>query len=139
MKTNKLSLAVALLLAVVILASCTANEVTGVWADATYKEDTVLGEGEVALTVEVTAEDKTVVFTVKTDKTTVGEALLELGLIDGEVGAYGLYVKVVNGIVADYDIDGSYWAFYIGDDYSMTGVDTTPIEEGATYRLVHTK
>lgn len=135
MKTNKLSLAVALLLAVVILASCTVNEVTGVWADATYKEDTALGEGAVALTVEVTAEDKTVVFTVKTDKTTVGEALLELGLIDGEVGAYGLYVKVVNGMVADYDIDGSYWAFYIDGEYAMTGVDTTEITEGAIYKL----
>lgn len=139
MKTNKLSLAVALLLAVVILASCTANEVTGVWADATYKEDTALGEGAVALTVEVTAEDKTVVFTVKTDKTTVGEALMDNGLVEGENGAYGLYVKVVNGILADYDVDGSYWAFYIDGEYAMTGIDSTEIVEGAVYKLERTR
>jgi hypothetical protein len=63
----------------------------------------------------------------------VGDALLELGLIAGEEGAYGLYVKTVNGITADYDVDGTYWAFYIGDDYGMTGVDMTNIEPGATY------
>ena len=39
----------------------------------------------------------------------------------------------VNGIVADYETDGTYWAFYIGDEYGMTGVDMTEIEAGATY------
>ena len=68
-----------------------------------------------------------------TDKTTVGEALLELGLIEGDMGDYGLYVKKVNGITADYEVDGTYWAFYIGDDYGMTGVDMTNIEPGTTY------
>ena len=61
------------------------------------------------------------------------EALLAEGLIEGENGAYGLYVKKVNGIVADYDIDKTYWAFYINGEYAMSGVDTTEIVEGATY------
>ena len=72
-------------------------------------------------------------FNISTDKTTVGEALLAEGLIEGEPGAYGLYVKKVNGIVADYDIDQTYWAFYINGEYAFTGVDATPVEEGATY------
>lgn len=72
-------------------------------------------------------------FEIHTDKTTVGEALLELGLIEGETGDYGLYVKKVNGITADYDVDGTYWAFYVGNEYGMTGVDLTEIEAGATY------
>lgn len=81
----------------------------------------------------VTVDGKTTTFTITTDKETVGEALLDEGLIEGEAGAYGLYVKKVNGILADYDVDGTYWAFYINGAYGATGVDTTPVEDGATY------
>ena len=112
---------------------------TGLWANATYTTDTTLGEGETTLTVEVKIEDKTVVFTIKTDADTVGAALLENGLIAGEESAYGLYVKVVNGVTADYDIDGSYWAFWINGEYAMGGVDTTEIKEGERYTLEYTK
>ena len=42
-------------------------------------------------------------------------------------------MKTVNGITADYDADGVYWAFYINGEYAQTGVDTTPIVEGEEY------
>ena len=70
---------------------------------------------------------------IKTDKETVGEALLENGLIAGEDGQYGLYVKTVNGITLDYDKDGKYWAFYEENTYANQGVDSTPIKEGGVY------
>lgn len=99
-----------------------------------------IGEGKAAFPFEVTdAEGKTVSFTVHTDAATVGEALLNIGLISGENGEYGLYVKSVNGTEADYDTDGAYWAFYMDGEYAMTGVDTTNIEEGHTYSFVYTK
>ena len=72
-------------------------------------------------------------FAISTDKTTVGDALLAEGLIEGENSEYGLYVKKVNGIVADYNVDQTYWAFYINGEYAYSGVDATPVEEGATY------
>lgn len=72
---------------------------------------------------------------IQTTCTTVGDALLEKGYISGEDGPYGLYIKTVNGITADYDTDGTYWGFYINDEYAATGVDVTEIEEGATYTL----
>ena len=72
-------------------------------------------------------------FEIHTDKKTVGEALLEVKLIEGEDGPYGLYVKKVNGITADYDVDQTYWAFYINGEVAMTGVDVTDVEGGATY------
>ena len=72
-------------------------------------------------------------FAITTDKATVGDALLSEGLLEGNEGAYGLYVKKVNGIVADYDIDQTYWAFYINGEYAMTGVDKTEIVNGSTY------
>lgn len=127
------------LIFIVALVSCDTVEKTGVWENATYRKDTELGSGAKTVVVEVKAEDQKVTFTIKTDKDTVGAALLEHGLIAGEEGAYGLYIKQVNGITADYDVDQTYWSFYINGEYAMTGVDTTEITEGATYRLEYTK
>lgn len=70
-----------------------------------------------------------------TNKEFVGEVLSEHGIIKGEQGEYGLYVKEVNGILADYETTGTYWAFYVNGEMSMTGVDQTPIVDGATYSL----
>ena len=121
------------------LASCNTVEQTGVWENATYLRDMEFGSGSKTVVVEVKAEEQLVTFTIQTDKDTVGAALLEHGLIAGEESQYGLYVKVVNGITADYDVDQSYWAFYINGEYAMTGVDSTEITEGAKYRLEYTK
>lgn len=97
-------------------------------------EATVVGEGAVAFTFEVVdGEGNTTYFTVNTDKTTVGEALLDNGLVEGEDSDYGLYVKTVNGITADYDVDQTYWAFYVDGEYAMTGVDSTDVVAGSTY------
>ena len=114
-------------------------EKTGVWENATYLSDKEFGNGEKTLVVEVKAEEKLVTFTVKTDKATVGEALQEQGIVEGEQGQYGLYIKKVNGITADFDVDQTYWAFYINGEYAMSGVDTTEITEGAMYKLEYTK
>ena len=111
----------------------------GMWEDAKYLTDTELGEGGTTLLVEVKADDRQVTFTIHTDKTTVGEAMQELGLLEGENSEYGLFIKKVNGIVADYDVDQTYWGFYINGEYAMSGVDTTNIEEGVTYCLARVK
>ena len=97
-------------------------------------EANVLGEGQTQfLFTVVDKEGNETYFEIHTDKTIVGDALLELGLIAGDEGGYGLYVKTVNSITADYDADQTYWAFYVNGEYAMSGVDTTTIEEGATY------
>ena len=139
-KTLKTALSLTLtLLFIFALVACGKEEAKDLWKDATYTEDTVLGEGAKTVTVEVMAEEKTVTFTMKTDKETVGDALIEHKLLDGEQGDYGLYIKKVNGITADYDVDQSYWAFYIDGEYAMTGVDGTKLDESVTYRLAYTK
>lgn len=101
-----------------------------------YADGSELGQGtkEFALTVADKDGNETH-FTIHTDAATVGEALLSLGLIEGDQGDYGLYVKTVNGVTADYDTDGVYWAFYIDGEYAMTGVDATEVTAGATYAL----
>ena len=104
------------------------------WDAATYTEDTTLGEGAKVLTVQVSAEDKAITLTINTDKETVGAALAEHNLIQGADGLY----TVVNGITADWNVDQTYWAFYIDGEYAMTGLDDTAITAGAVYKLERT-
>ena len=128
------------LLAAIALTAMGCDKATGNGDSVTTAEQetpanlTVKGEGATTFYFNVVDKDGVETkFEIHTDKTIVGDALLELGLIAGEEGDYGLYVKTVNGITADYETDGTYWAFYEGDDYGMTGVDLTEIKAGATY------
>ena len=99
-------------------------------------QEIVLGDGSVKFTfIVVDADGNETDFVINTDKETVGDALLEQNLIEGEEGDYGLYVKTVNGITADYDTDHTYWAFYVNGEYASTGVDSTPVNEGDTYEF----
>ena len=100
----------------------------------TEKEYTVLGEGKTKIFFTVVDQDGNETnFEIHTDKDMVGDALMEHELIEGEAGDYGLYVKTVNGITADYDKDRTYWSFYVNGQYASSGVDTTPVKEGESY------
>ena len=100
----------------------------------TETKDKVLGEGQTKFMFTVVDKNGNETnFEIHTDKEIVGDALMEHELIAGDEGAYGLYVKKVNGITADFDVDGTYWAFYINGEYATTGVDVTDIKEGETY------
>ena len=114
-------------------------EKKGVWVDATYLSDTTLGEGAKTVKVEISAEKQVITLTVKTNAATVGEALLNVGVVEGEDSQYGLFIKKVNGITADYDVNKAYWAFYVNGAYASAGVDQTEIDEKVTYKLEYTK
>lgn len=109
------------------------------WKNAYYTEDTELGEGAVTVKVKVIAEDKSITVTVHTDRDMLGAALLDNKLISGDEGEYGLFIKFVNGIEADYDKSGAYWAISRDGEYLMTGADATPIADGENYELTYTK
>ena len=47
--------------------------------------------------------------------------------------------KFVNGILADYDVDGTYWGLTKDGEYVMSGADTTYIADGEHYELTKTK
>ena len=99
-----------------------------------------IGEGSVVFRFEVTDNTDTVTaWNIRTEETTVGAALLEAGLVDGDVSAFGLFVTEVNGLTADYNADQSWWAFYIDGEMSITGVDTTDIEPDKVYAFVYTQ
>lgn len=110
------------------------QESAQVQAEDVFADGSDLGEGNTEFTLTVTDKDGAESsFTIHTDKENVGEALTEIGIIAGEEGDYGLYVKTVNGVTADYDVDQTYWAFYINGEYASTGVDSTPVTAGDTY------
>ena len=136
---NVMSL-VLLFVFVLSLVACQ-NETTtvSVWEEATYTEDMTIGEGKKVFDFVVEAEDKSVVFTIKTDAEFLGEALQEHKLVSGEEGPYGLYIKCVNGILADYDKNGAYWGFYQDGEYMNVGADETVIQSGAEYKVVYEK
>lgn len=137
---KRLSLILCMVLALsmaMVTSGCNSSQKAG--ADTAKEQQaaadgSVLGEGKTQFTFTVVDKEGTeTAFEIHTDKETVGEALLELGLIAGDESEYGLYVKTVNGITADYDQDGVYWAFYVNGEYAQSGVDSTKITEGDSY------
>ena len=138
--TKKLSSFFLCMMLIMAMAFCTTGcsddkkQETPSGQEGSAVEATVVGEGKTSFAFIVVDKDgNETPFEIHTNKTKVGEALLELGLIEGDIGDYGLYVTVVNGITADYNVDGTYWAFYINDEYATTGVDMTDITAGDTY------
>ena len=95
-----------------------------------------VGEGSTVFHLKVTDVDGEVsLYDVHTDAETVGAALYNLEMIAGENGLY----DTVCGKTLSWDTDHMYWAFYIGEDYAMTGLDETVITPDASYSLVATK
>jgi len=102
-------------------------------------EGIVIGQGSTVFTFEVTDDNGDLtVFEVHTDESTVGAALLAVGLVDGGMSDFGLFVTAVNGLVADFDANQAWWAFYIDGEMAMVGADGADIEEGVVYAFVYT-
>lgn len=131
-KTNgrKVVLLVAILAAVMVI--------LGV-AYVKFKPTAVEGSKNIIIeVVDNTGESE--MYTVQTDAEYLRQAIEETeGLvIEGEEGAYGLLVRTVNGVTANYDVNRAYWAFYVDGEYCNYGVDEQPIEDGQVYRIVYT-
>ena len=101
---------------------------------------TTAGQKNVTITVVASDGTKTE-YSVKTDAEYLKGAMDDAkGLTySGTESDYGMMVDTVNGMRADYSLDGAYWAFYINGDFAMTGVNDTDIEDGGNYALVYTK
>lgn len=97
-------------------------------------------EGKYKITVEVVDDQGgTKSYTSSTDAEVLYDALLEIdGLtLDGYESDYGYYITGVNGLTADYDADGAYWSLYVNGEYGSYGVESQPVADGDSYRLVY--
>lgn len=108
------------------------------WDGATYKENTTLGEGQYTLAITMEMEDKSILLTVKTNADNVKDALLEVGLIDGEQQAIGYLMSTLNGVRADYTLDGAYWMFCQAGEMLFYGIDAAPVAGEVAYEFVYT-
>ena len=98
-------------------------------------------EGSKEITIEVVDnEKKSTVYELKTDAEYLRQAMEEAeGLtFEGEEGQYGLSISIVNGLRADYTLDGAYWSFYVNDEYCNYGVDTQPVTDGDAFKIEYT-
>ena len=65
--------------------------------------------------------------------------LLAEELITGHEDTYGLVIDSVDGETASWEADSAYWSLYVGEEYATTGISQTPVEDGASYKLVYEK
>lgn len=106
--------------------------------EATESSQMSLGTGIYEFFLDVTFRDgKTTSCTIHTNSTTVGKALYELGIVDGDDFDNGL-VDTVFGEKLDWNADQMYWAFFINGEYAINSLDQTPIISGAHYALTAT-
>lgn len=128
MKNKKLIIGILALVAVVAV-------LVGVYA-ATRPETAV---GDKTITVTVVHKDGTSKdFTYNTDAEYLGAVLTAEELVTGYEGEYGLIIESVDGETADWNVDQSYWALYVGEEYATTGAGTTPVYDGSVFKLVYT-
>ncbi len=85
----------------------------------------------------VDAEGNETVHELQTDEEMLGAALLNEGLIEGDDSEYGLFVNTVDGITANAD-NQEWWCLTIDGETAMTGVDSTPVEDGGKYEFTLT-
>lgn len=128
MKNKKLIIALIAIVAVVGI-------LLGVWF-ATRPDPE---EGLKKFTVTVVHSDgSSKDFSYKSDEEYLGPVILEEGLVEGEMGDYGLFIKSVDGEQAVWEEDQAYWSVYEGDTLAVTGADQVVLTDGGVYKLVYT-
>ena len=97
-------------------------------------------ETELTFTLEVVHLDGTTnSFEVKTNQKLLSDALTEKEYISGYESQYGLTVESVDGEKLDWETSGAYWTIYVNGEYSMVGVSSIYVEDGATYKFAAEK
>lgn len=101
-----------------------------------FKPQTSEGEKNITVTV-IHGDESSKEFSYTTDAEYLGDILQAEGLISGDQGEYGLYVKVVDGEEIN-ETNQEWWCLTKGGESVNTGVDMTPIADGDTYELTFT-
>lgn len=146
MKITNLTRLLALLLCLLTLTACFAacSEIPAAPAETKPTETQPIeapapvrrGEGATEFLLTVTDLDGSQKqFEIHTDAANVAEALLALGLVAGDDSEYGLYIKVVDGVTADYSVDKTYWSLLVNGEYSQVGASSVPVSAGLRVEL----
>ena len=127
MKNKKMLMAAIALVAVVALFLTVyfVTRPTGTEGTKTISLTVVHGDG--------TSRD----FTIQTQEAFLAHALIAEKIITDEGIETGMY-NTVDGETANWDPDQAYWGFYVNGEYATEGMNTTPITDGASYKLEYT-
>ena len=122
---------IAILLTVILAAGM-------IFAYSVFSEKPTEGTKEITIEVVNKSEEATV-YEVKTDAEYLIGAMEDAeGLtFDGSEGQYGFTVIEINGEVADFTVDASYWSFYVNGEYCNYGVSEQPVNDGDAFRIVY--
>ncbi len=104
-----------------------------------FREKPVAGSKVITIEV-VDNEQKNTSYDVKTDAEYLRQAMEEAkGLeFSGTESEYGMMVTTINGVTADYNVNGAYWSFYVNGGYCNYGIDTQPVLDGDVFRIEYT-
>ena len=103
-------------------------------------EESSSASTEVTITVTVIDDKKdSDSFKITTKADNLGDALLESGRVKGDMDTFGLYIKEVDGLRADFELDGAYWSVSKDGKMLVTGASDTPISDGDKFELTYTK
>ena len=132
MKNNKKKIIIGLVAFVAVIAAFIAIYFN-------FREKPVVGSKEIVIKV-VSVEDKVTTYELKTDAKYLQEAMDEAKGLEysGTESQYGLMIDTVNGVRADYTLDGAYWSFLVNDEYCNYGISEQPIEDGDVFSIVYT-
>ncbi len=124
----------------IILAIVALVAVIGIFLGVYFATRPQPQQGAKAFTVVVVHKDGTEkTFQYRTDEEYLDKALIAAGLIEGYNDQYGFVIEKVDGEAAVWETDSAYWSLYIGEEYATTGISSTPVYDGSTFKLVYEK
>lgn len=128
MKSKKIILAAMVLVLVIGL-------LLGIYA-ASGKEAV---EGSKQITIVIVHKDGTEKrLEYATDHEYLADILLEKELVTGYASEeYGFTIESVDGVTADWNVDGAYWALYEGEEYATTSAAGIVLTDGGVYKLIY--
>lgn len=108
---------------------------------AIFGPKTTEGSKNVTLSV-INETGETTSYAAKTDALVLQELMEELKSdgfsYSGTESEYGLMIDTVNGVRADYTLDGAYWSFYVNDAYCNYGISEQPVNDGDSFSIIYT-
>ena len=94
--------------------------------------------GEKTFTLTIVHSDGTSKdMTIHSGEEFLAPALRAEGVLTDDGVETGMY-NIVDGETASWEENQAYWGFYVNGEYAMAGMNDTPIEDGAAYKLEYT-
>lgn len=133
MKNKKVQI-IAIVVAAILLVALAAGMLIAYLAS---REGPNPGEKTVTVTVVHKNGDEKE-FTCYTEEEYLGPLLVKEGIVEDNQGEFGLYILVADGELADYNVDGGWWAVYQNGTQTMVGADEVALSDGDEIEVVYT-